>query len=220
MDHLLYYLIITPPLLFAITIHEYSHAWMAYRKGDPTAKYAGRLTLNPISHIDIVGILLLYFYGFGWAKPVPVNPYNFKNPRKDELWVSLAGPSSNMLLALVFGLIFRAIFSPYAFSSEASLKPLFLIMLVKGIQLNLVLAVFNLLPIKPLDGSHILAGLLPPQYHNQLTQIQRYAPYVLLGIIFLDYFLNIGILWSIFSPFILFFGTLFAGPEFIRLIYV
>ncbi|MDH4223425.1 MAG: site-2 protease family protein [candidate division Zixibacteria bacterium] len=220
MDKLIYYLIITPPLLFAITVHEYSHGWMAYRKGDPTAKLAGRLTLNPISHIDIVGLLLLYFYGFGWAKPVPINPNNFKNPRKDELWVSLAGPASNMLLAFALGLLFRIIYSPYSFTSEPSSYQLIILMLVKGIQLNLVLTVFNLLPVKPLDGSHILAGLLPPQYNNQLTQIQRFAPYVLLGIIFLDYFLNIGILWSIFGPFIIFFGTIFAGPEFIRLIYI
>jgi Zn-dependent protease len=220
MNNLIYYLIITPPLLFAITIHEYSHAWIAFRKGDPTAKLAGRLTLNPISHIDIIGLLLLYFYGFGWAKPVPVNPYNFKNPLKDELWVSLAGPASNMLTALAFGIIFRAIYNPYAFASEASTFHLLIIMLVTGIRLNLVLAIFNLLPINPLDGSHILAGLLPSQYHNQLAQIQRVAPYVLLGIIFLDYFLHIGILWAIFGPFIIFFGTLFAGPEFIRLIYV
>lgn len=220
MDRLLYYLIITPPLLFAITVHEYSHAWMAYRKGDPTAKQAGRLTLNPLSHIDIVGLVLLYFYGFGWAKPVPVNPFNFKNPHKDELWVSLAGPGSNMLLALIFGLIFRLLITPYALSSGPSTQQLFLIMLVKGIQLNLVLAVFNLIPVNPLDGSHILSGLLPPKYYIQLSQIQKYAPYVLLGVILLDYFLNLGILWSIFKPFILFFGTLFAGPEFIRLIYV
>jgi Zn-dependent protease len=220
MNDLIYYLIITPPLLFAITIHEYSHAWMAFRKGDPTAKIAGRLTLNPIPHIDVIGLVLLYFYGFGWAKPVPVNPSNFRNPLKDELWVSLAGPASNMLTALVCGIIFRAVFNPYVFTSDPSTSHLIIIMLVKGIQLNLVLAIFNLLPISPLDGSHILAGLLPSQYHYQLAQIQRFAPYVLLGIIFLDYFLHLGILWAIFSPFIIFFGTLFAGPEFIRLIYV
>lgn len=219
MNNLIYYLIITPPLLFAITIHEYSHAWMAFRKGDPTAKLAGRLTLNPISHIDIIGLLLLYFYGFGWAKPVPVNPYNFRNPLKDELWVSLAGPGSNMLLAFALGLIFRMLYNPFLFGSEPPTYQLIILMLVTGIRLNLVLAVFNLLPISPLDGSHILAGLLPAQYHYQLVQIQRFAPYVLLGIIFLDFFLHIGILWSIFGPFIIFFGTLFAGPGFIRLIY-
>ncbi len=220
MNDLIYYLIITPPLLFAITIHEYSHAWIAFRKGDPTAKIAGRLTLNPIPHIDVIGLVLLYFYGFGWAKPVPVNPNNFRDPIKDELWVSLAGPASNMLTALGFGIIFRAIYNPYTFTSEPSTSHLIIIMLVTGIRLNLVLAIFNLLPINPLDGSHILAGILPSQYHYQLAQIQRFAPYVLLGIIFLDYLLHLGILWAIFGPFITFFGTLFAGPEFIRLIYV
>jgi len=220
MNQFVYYLIITPPLLFAITFHEFSHAWMANRKGDPTAKYAGRLTLNPLAHIDIIGLALLYLYGFGWAKPVPVNPYNFRNPQKDELWVSLAGPGSNMVLALILGIIFRFLISTYPFSSEASTHQLFLIMLVKGIQLNLVLAVFNLIPVNPLDGSHILAGILPLRYQSQLQQIQRYSFYVLLGVIILDYFLNLGILWTIFKPFIFFFGTLFAGPEFIRLIYV
>jgi len=220
MNQFVYYLIITPPLLFAITFHEFSHAWMANRKGDPTAKYAGRLTLNPLAHIDIIGLLLLYFYGFGWAKPVPVNPYNFKNPHKDELWVSLAGPGSNMVLALVFGIIFRLLISSYTSGSEASTHQLFLIMLINGIRLNLVLAVFNLIPVKPLDGSHILAGILPPRYEMQLAEVQRIAPYVLLGVIILDYFLSLGILWSIFRPFILFFGTLFAGPDFIRLINV
>ena len=193
---------------------------MANRKGDPTAKSAGRLTLNPLAHIDIIGLLLLYFYGFGWAKPVPVNPYNFKNPHKDELWVSLAGPGSNMVLALVFGIIFRLLISSYTSGSEASTHQLFLIMLINGIRLNLVLAVFNLIPVKPLDGSHILAGILPPRYEMQLAEVQRIAPYVLLGVIILDYFLSLGILWSIFRPFILFFGTLFAGPDFIRLINV
>jgi len=218
MNQLVYYLIITPPLLFAITFHEFSHAWMANRKGDPTAKLAGRMTLNPLAHIDIIGLLLLYFYGFGWAKPVPVNPLNFKDPHKDELWVSLAGPGSNMVLALVFGIIFRLLISSYQLGTEASTHQLFLIMLIKGIQLNLVLAVFNLIPVNPLDGSHILSGILPLQYQGQLQQIQRYSFYVLLGVIVLDYFLNLGILWAIFKPFIYFFGTLFAGPEFIRFI--
>jgi len=205
-------------LLFSVILHEIAHGSVALYLGDPTAKMAGRLTLNPLAHIDIIGLLLLYFYGFGWAKPVPVNPYNFRNPRKDELWVSLAGPGSNMVLALVFGIIFRLLIGSYPFGSQASTHQLFLIMLIKGIQLNLVLAVFNLIPVNPLDGSHILSGIMPLQYQSQLQQIQRYSFYVLLGVIVLDYFLNLGILWAIFKPFIFFFGTLFAGPDFIRFI--
>ncbi len=220
MNQLVYYLIITPPLLFAFTFHEFSHALVALRKGDPTAKYAGRLTLNPLPHIDLIGLALLYLYGFGWAKPVPVNPGNFRNPRKDELWVSLAGPASNMVLALVFGILFRVLFGSYVPSAEGSAHQLFLMMVIKGVELNLVLAIFNILPIKPLDGSHILLGILPPWYEPQLIQVQKVAPFVLLGVIALDYFLHIGILWSIFKPFIFFFGNLFAGPDFIRLINV
>jgi Zn-dependent protease len=214
-----YYLLITPPLFFAFTIHEYAHAWTAYKKGDDTAKLAGRLTLNPLAHIDIFGTILLYLYGFGWAKPVPVNPYNFRNPRKDDMIVSFAGPLSNLFSALVYGIIFRVfVNNGIGASSEMSLTSTLFIMVIFGLRLNLILAVFNLIPISPLDGSHILIGLVPLRHTHWVTQFQRIGPFVLLGMIFMDFLLGTRILWGFFRPFITFFGALFAGPEFIRFI--
>ncbi len=214
-----YYLLITPPLFFAFTIHEYAHAWAAYRKGDDTAKRAGRLTLNPLAHIDIFGTILLYLCGFGWAKPVPINPYNFKNPRKDEMIVSFAGPLSNLLSALAYGMLFR-IFMGYgiATGSEASLASILFTMVIFGLRLNLVLAVFNLIPISPLDGSHILTGLVSLRYAERVAEFQRIGPILLIGIVLMDSFLGTGILRGLFNPFIFFFGVLFAGPQFMQFI--
>ena len=214
-----YYLLITPPLFFAFTIHEFAHAWMAYKKGDDTAKQAGRLTLNPLAHIDIFGTILLYLYGFGWAKPVPVNPYNFRNPRKDDMVVSFAGPLSNLLSALVYGIIFRMLIAyGIGTGSEISLGSVFFIMVIFGLRLNLILAFFNLIPISPLDGSHILMGLAPLKYAHRVAQFQRIGPIFLMGIIFLDFFLGTRILWGFFSLFVTPFSVLFAGPEILRFI--
>ncbi|HEX9917506.1 MAG TPA: site-2 protease family protein [candidate division Zixibacteria bacterium] len=212
-----YYLLITPPLFFAFTVHEYAHAWAAYKKGDNTAKLAGRLTLNPLAHIDILGTILLYLYGFGWAKPVPVNPYNFRNPRKDDMLVSFAGPVSNLFSAFIYGITFR-IFTGYSMGSgsEASLGNVLFTMVVFGLRLNIILAFFNLIPISPLDGSHILMGLVPLKYTPWVARLQRIGPFFLLGIVLMDYVLGTRILWGFFGPFIAFFGTLFAGPQFIR----
>jgi len=141
-------LVSLPILLITISIHEYSHAKVADILGDPTPRLAGRLTLNPISHIDPFGLLALVLVRFGWAKPVPVNPYNFKNPRGGELLVSLAGPLSNFLLAWVLAIIYKNVPLP---NND------FLSMIISyTIWINLSLAVFNLIPIPPLDGSHIL----------------------------------------------------------------
>jgi len=214
-----YYLLITPPLFFAFTIHEYAHGLAAYKKGDNTAKLAGRLTLNPLAHVDILGMILLYLYGFGWAKPVPVNPYNFRNPRKDEMVVSFAGPLSNLLSALVYGIIFRILVgNGLGNISETSLANIIFVMVAFGIRLNLVLAVFNLIPISPLDGSHILEGLVPLKYAHQLQKFQRVGPIVLMAVIFMDFLLGTGILWGLFGWFVQLFGYIFAGPEFAHFI--
>ena len=211
-----YYLLITPPLFFAFTVHEYAHAWAAYKKGDDTAKRAGRLTLNPLAHIDIFGTILLYLYGFGWAKPVPVNPYNFRNPRKDDMVISFAGPLSNLLSALVYGIIFRMLIA-YGIGA-GSLGSVFFIMVIFGLRLNLVLAFFNLIPIHPLDGSHILEGLVPLKYAHKVAQFQRIGPIFLIGIIFMDFLLGTRILWGFFKLFVVPFSVLFAGPEILRFI--
>lgn len=145
------FLIFVVALLVAITIHEFSHAWMADKLGDPTARINKRLTLNPLAHLDPIGALALFLTGFGWGKPVPIDPYNLHSPKRDAALISLAGPASNLILASLLSLTFKIFsFSQFSF-----------LVLISIITLNVVLAVFNLLPIPPLDGSKILMGLLP-----------------------------------------------------------
>lgn len=140
-------------LVLAITVHEYAHALVADKLGDPTPRAYGRLSLNPLKHIDIFGLLAVILIKIGWGKPVPIDPGNFRNPKRDEILVSLAGPASNLILALLLSLILKTI--------PLSALPT---LLISGfIQLNVLLAVFNLLPISPLDGSKIFLGLLPTE---------------------------------------------------------
>jgi len=161
----------------AITAHEFAHAWRADRAGDPTPRASGRLTLNPAAHFDLVGSLLFVIVGFGWAKPVPINPANFRRPRHDSIMVSLWGPASNLLLGLASGLLFRAL-APTGTYGLLALLSVFT-------RLNINLAVFNLIPLPPLDGSHILAGLLPPRgaYKFEMWG-RRYGMFALLIVIF------------------------------------
>ncbi|MEA1986998.1 MAG: site-2 protease family protein, partial [Candidatus Marinimicrobia bacterium] len=149
------------PILFALTIHELSHGMVAYYFGDPTAKNAGRLTLNPLAHLDPIGTLMIFIVHFGWAKPVPVNPAYLRNPKKDMIWISLAGPASNMVLAFITGLLIRVVGLNITDNFTLDFIKM---MLYYSLTINLALAVFNLIPIPPLDGSKILAGLLPPKY--------------------------------------------------------
>jgi Zn-dependent protease len=176
-------LLMIPMLLFAVIAHEVAHGYVACRCGDPTAKLAGRLTLNPLPHIDLFGtivfpmVLLLTNAPFliGWAKPVPVNPYNFRNPSRDHLWVSLAGVTTNMLLAvactIVLGIIARI-----SGSTGGALG----LMLQYGIVINVILAVFNILPIPPLDGSWVLYHLLPRELAENYRRIFPYGFIILI----------------------------------------
>ncbi|MDO8503509.1 MAG: site-2 protease family protein [bacterium] len=166
-------------LLVAITIHEFSHALAADRLGDPTPRVQGRLTLNPLAHLDPLGTLMLLLVRFGWGKPVEFDPYNLQNPRRDAAIISFAGPASNLILATILSLIIRwAVFS----GTETQL---FLAILTPFVYLNVVLAIFNLIPIHPLDGGKILVGLLPASSAHQWDVfLKRYGLIILLLIVF------------------------------------
>ncbi|MEO0124626.1 MAG: site-2 protease family protein [candidate division WOR-3 bacterium] len=195
-----------PPLLLALTVHEYFHGYIAYRMGDPTAKFAGRLTFNPLKHIDPIGFIAFLLFRFGWAKPVPVNPYNFYNYKKGIILTSIAGPGSNFLLALISGLIIRAIDLRFIYQN---LFPV-LLMLKLSMYYNLVLCAFNLIPVPPLDGSKVLFHLLPYKYSHIQYQLERYGFLILIGLIFVDN-MGIPVLWGWIGPFVVFFSRVFAG---------
>lgn len=190
-------------ILYALTIHEFSHAWVANKLGDPTAKMQGRLTLNPLAHLDPLGVICFIFAHFGWGKPVPVNSSYFKYPRRDDVLVSAAGPISNFVSALVFGLIFQIIYKFVGVTSDlfAVLKQL--------IMINLILAFFNFIPLYPLDGSHILKGFLPRQMLPGYENLCRYSPLILIGVILLGNFARIPILSYVIIPPTIFFGNFF-----------
>lgn len=168
-------LIITLPiLLVTIAVHEFSHAKVADLLGDATPRHLGRLTLNPFSHIDPIGLLMLVFIRIGWAKPVPVNPYNFSDPKKGMALVAVSGPASNFFMAYIFSLVFKYV----------PLLPFWQDIIFYAIWINCALAIFNLLPIPPLDGSNILQAFLPDEYAHVLENFNRYGFFILLFIIF------------------------------------
>lgn len=190
---------LSPPyllsILIALSVHEWAHGYVAYVLGDYTAKDAGRLTLNPLSHLDPLGTILFLTVGFGWGKPVPVNSLHFRHPKRDTALVSLAGPVSNFALAFVafLGLVFVA---PHVISADpeqllgsagrgGTLALLFTQTLETSVFINLGLMAFNLLPIAPLDGSKILAAYIPIRYEDQYDQLMRYGPYILLALLIL-----------------------------------
>jgi Zn-dependent protease len=204
-------LIITiPAILYALTIHEYFHGWAANRLGDPTARLQGRLTLNPLAHIDILGAVCFIFAGFGWGKPVPINPYNFRNVRRDNMLVSFAGPASNFASAFLFGIIFQLLRSNVSFL-PMGISVFLSNLLVTGIIINLTLAFFNMIPLFPLDGSHILESLLPYPMAMKYKEIERYGPFILLGLIILGNYAGIPILRMIIGPPIYYFLKLFTS---------
>jgi len=178
------------PVIFAITVHEVAHGWVAKKYGDNTASMLCRLTLNPIKHIDLLGtiiipgLLLLSFTGFifGWAKPVPVDARNFKNPRRDMAIVALAGPVSNLLMAVGWALIAR-LGVTIGMQAEAVSLPL-IYTGIAGISINLVLAMINLLPIPPLDGSRIVMGILPSYWAWQYNRLERFGFIILLALLY------------------------------------
>lgn len=188
-----------PILLLSLTVHEYFHAWSALKFGDTTARDAGRLTLHPLPHIDVMGLLVMIMSGFrfGWAKPVPVNPYNLREPRKADFWISFAGPLSNIGLAVIFALALRGLVAVTAAPNEYLLN-----VLNTGVVINLALAFFNMIPLFPLDGSHILRNVVPEKYGPTLDQMERFSPFILIILVIS------GGLWYIIGPFVWFFYQL------------
>lgn len=196
-------LLLIPVLLFSLSLHEFSHGFVSYKLGDPTPKSMGRLTLNPLAHLDPIGSLVLILTRrFGWAKPVPINPNYYKKPRQGIMLVSLAGPASNFFLAAVFAIVARTV----VFFSSSSLYQLqqsgygnlvqtIFIFFQLAVIINLSLGFFNLLPVPPLDGSKILMGLLPPKFDKYIRKLE--GPYGMILLLLLAY---TGILWGIIGP--------------------
>jgi Zn-dependent protease len=186
--------LIAPPILLALTFHEYAHAYVADRYGDDTARQSGRLSLNPLHHLDPLGTIMIFLVHFGWAKPVPVNPYKLRDPKRDMLWISAAGPLSNMLLALVSGISLRFLFTLDMLPARHSIAGSIVYMVFMSLQINLALAIFNILPIAPLDGSKILYGLLPAGYARAILALERYGPFLLIGLILVGRVSDVSIL--------------------------
>lgn len=199
------------PALLAITVHEVSHGLVADRLGDPTARLSGRLTLNPLRHLDPFGTLALLIFGFGWARPVPVYFSNLRNPRRDMIAVSLAGPLSNFILAGVCALLLHFIglfdFNASVLTEHRWLEAISL-MLGFGLYINLLLGFFNLIPIPPLDGGRVLIGLLPPRAAQSLGRLE---PFGFLIVILLVFFT--GLWQAVLSPLVHIFLSLLAGEE-------
>ncbi len=201
-------------IIFCILpIHEFAHGWMAKKLGDQTARYQGRLTMNPLAHVDPMGALFIIFFGFGWAKPVPVNPYNFKKRKRDMALTALAGPVSNILVAIIGAVIYQAVFLllPAGFSQTHVYISYFFVLFIR---INIALAVFNLLPVPPLDGSRIFSAILPDKWVFKMAQYEQYifiGLFILMftGVLnpitnFFEQYVAEGVLWLASLPFRLF----------------
>ncbi len=177
-----------PAFLFALTVHEFSHGYMAYMCGDSTAKFQGRLTLNPLKHLDPLGTLAIIFMPFGWAKPVPVDPRNFRNPHVDMMKVAAAGPAANIATMIVSFLLLIIIFKMTGIMQQGTqgfIEPI-IMMLMYSVLINAILAVFNLIPIPPLDGSKVLMGLLPFKQAQMIARLDGIGFIALLVLLYMS----------------------------------
>ncbi len=200
-------IILLPILVFSLCFHEFSHGYIAYKLGDPTAERCGRLTLNPIAHLDPVGSIMILFIGFGWAKPVPVNPANFLNPRIDMMKVAVAGPASNIMLAFIGGALIRLLDFADLLNNNNIISVLELFTWI-----NIALAVFNMIPVAPLDGSQIFGNMISKNYPDIALKLQLYGPKILMVLILISFVVpQFSIFRIIMSPFINFFMYIFAG---------
>ncbi len=217
MNTIIQLLIQIPILLITLTIHEFSHGYVAYMLGDDTAKRAGRLTLNPISHIDPIGLLMLFIVHIGWAKPVPVNPYNFSNQKRDMAITAAAGPAANFVMAIILSVIFRisGFSNPdfiYNYVGNLQLIIFFLSEIMKyAILINLALGIFNLIPIPPMDGSKIVGGFLSDEAYNRYTAQERKGAQILMIIFAISFVFKLNIIGAIIMPPLNFFLKLLTG---------
>lgn len=189
-------------LLVAFTIHELAHAITADRLGDPTPRRMGRITLNPLAHLDPIGTILLLVSGFGWAKPVMVNPMNLRgNPRSSMAIVAAAGPLSNIIMAVLFAIPLRLGAIPLTLVESSSFLPSLSMLLFQFVWINLILAFFNIIPVPPLDGYRILTGILPPDMAYQLRPLEQYGFLILMGLVFILPMLGVDVIgWLIMTP--------------------
>ncbi|MBN1948259.1 MAG: site-2 protease family protein [Candidatus Cloacimonetes bacterium] len=223
MSYIYLFLIQLPILLFTLTIHEFSHGLVAYKLGDDTAKRAGRLTLNPISHIDPIGLIMLFLVRIGWAKPVPINPYNFRNYKRDTALSAAAGPASNFILAIILAIGYRLVtagsgfngmqrfFLTLQYSEFSGIGDFLNFIVMFTIFINLALGLFNLIPIPPMDGSKILGGFLSDEAYYKYTARERQGAQILLIIFVLSFVFHLNLIGRLIFPPLLFLMKILVG---------